>query len=75
MDQAIGLRSARWPGAARTSLSMLAGGNIMFTGLIEDMGAVTSFRRSHTAAVLGISTTLPVHEIALGDSVAVNGSA
>ena len=45
----------------------------MFTGLIEDMGAVTSFRRSHTAAVLGISTTLPVHEIALGDSVAVNG--
>jgi riboflavin synthase len=45
----------------------------MFTGLIEDMGAVTSFRRSHTAAVLCISTTLPVHEIALGDSVAVNG--
>ena len=45
----------------------------MFTGLIEDMGAVASFRRGHTAAVLGISTTLPVHEIALGDSVAVNG--
>jgi riboflavin synthase len=45
----------------------------MFTGLIEDMGAVTSFRRSHTAAMLGISTALPVHEIALGDSVAVNG--
>ncbi|MDR3579337.1 MAG: riboflavin synthase [Oryzomonas sp.] len=45
----------------------------MFTGLIEDMGTVTSFRRSHTAAVLGISTALPVLEIALGDSVAVNG--
>lgn len=45
----------------------------MFTGLIEDMGAVASFRRSHEAAVLGISTSLPVHEIALGDSVAVNG--
>jgi len=45
----------------------------MFTGLIEDMGAVTSFRRSHSAAVLGVSTALPVHEIALGDSVAVNG--
>jgi riboflavin synthase len=45
----------------------------MFTGLIEDMGTVTSFRRSHTAAVLGISTALPVREIALGDSVAVNG--
>jgi riboflavin synthase len=45
----------------------------MFTGLIEDMGAVASFRRGHPAAVLGISTTLPVHELALGDSVAVNG--
>jgi riboflavin synthase len=45
----------------------------MFTGLIEDMGAVTSFMRSHSAAVLGVSTALPVHEIALGDSVAVNG--
>jgi len=45
----------------------------MFTGLIEDLGTVASFRRSHAAAVLGISTALPVHEIALGDSVAVNG--
>jgi riboflavin synthase len=45
----------------------------MFTGLIEDMGTVTTFRRSHTAAVLGISTALPVPDIALGDSVAVNG--
>lgn len=45
----------------------------MFTGLIEDMGTVTSFRRSDKAAVLGIATALPAHEIALGDSVAVNG--
>jgi riboflavin synthase len=45
----------------------------MFTGLIEDMGTVVSFRRSDKAAVLGIATALPAHEIALGDSVAVNG--
>jgi len=45
----------------------------MFTGLIEDTGTVAAFRRSGTAAVLGIATALPVHEIALGDSVAVNG--
>lgn len=45
----------------------------MFTGLIEAMGTVASFKRSGTAATLGISTTLPVSEIALGDSVAVNG--
>jgi len=45
----------------------------MFTGLIEKTGAVTFFKRSHSAALLGILTPLPVHEIALGDSVAVNG--
>ncbi len=45
----------------------------MFTGLIEDMGTIASFRRSGTAATLGISTALPIGEIALGDSVAVNG--
>ena len=45
----------------------------MFTGLIEDTGSVVSFSLSHAGAVLGISTTLPVHEIACGDSVAVNG--
>lgn len=45
----------------------------MFTGLIEDRGTVTSFRRSDKAAVLAISTSLPTREIALGDSVAVSG--
>ncbi|QEM67904.1 riboflavin synthase [Geobacter sp. FeAm09] len=45
----------------------------MFTGLIEDLGTVASFRRSAKAAVLGIATALPVDGIALGDSVAVNG--
>jgi riboflavin synthase len=45
----------------------------MFTGLIEDMGTVASFRRSNKAAALGIATALPLAEIAVGDSVAVNG--
>jgi len=45
----------------------------MFTGLIEDLGTVASFRRNGKAAILGIATSLPVGEIALGDSVAVNG--
>ncbi|GFE61599.1 riboflavin synthase [Geobacter sp. AOG2] len=45
----------------------------MFTGLIEDVGTVASFRHGGPAAVLGVSTSLPMGEIALGDSVAVNG--
>ena len=45
----------------------------MFTGLIEDIGTVVSFSRRGAAGVLTISTALPVREIALGDSIAVNG--
>jgi riboflavin synthase len=45
----------------------------MFTGLIEDIGTVASFVRSGTAGVLGVTTSLPVEEIHVGDSVAVNG--
>jgi riboflavin synthase len=45
----------------------------MFTGLIEVMGTVASFRQSREAAVLAITTPLPPHEMALGDSVAVSG--
>ncbi len=44
----------------------------MFTGLIEDVGAVESLDRTGEGASLRISTQL-VPEIALGDSVAVNG--
>ncbi len=46
----------------------------MFTGLIEDIGTVTAFERRGAAAVLSLSTTLPVRDIALGDSIAVNGA-
>jgi riboflavin synthase len=46
----------------------------MFTGLIETIGRVTACERRGGAAVLTVTTTLPVSEIAIGDSVAVNGA-
>jgi riboflavin synthase len=45
----------------------------MFTGLIEDIGTVTAMTVSGKAGKLVVETSLPVSEIALGDSVAVNG--
>ncbi len=46
----------------------------MFTGLIEDRGRVTSHERRGQAGLLRVETSLPLHEIAIGDSVAVNGA-
>jgi riboflavin synthase len=46
----------------------------MFTGLIEDTGRVAAFDRRGEAGNLRVETALPVEEIALGDSVAVNGA-
>jgi len=46
----------------------------MFTGLIEDTGRVASFQRRSEAGVLVVETNLPTEEIAIGDSVAVNGA-
>lgn len=45
----------------------------MFTGLIEDMGRVTSLQSRGAAASLVVATALPVADISTGDSVAVNG--
>jgi riboflavin synthase len=45
----------------------------MFTGLIEDMGRVAALERRGEAGLLRVETSLPVSEIAIGDSVAVNG--
>ena len=44
----------------------------MFTGLIEDLGAVESVERTDDGARLRISSRL-AGELALGDSIAVNG--
>lgn len=46
----------------------------MFTGLIETIGRVMACERRGAAAVLTVSSSLPVAEIAIGDSVAVNGA-
>ncbi|MBT1071785.1 riboflavin synthase [Pelotalea chapellei] len=46
----------------------------MFTGLIEDIGRISAFERRAGAGILRVETTLPLAEIALGDSVAVNGA-
>jgi riboflavin synthase len=45
----------------------------MFTGLIEDVGKLTGLVRSGEAGQVTVATALPVGEIHLGDSVAVNG--
>ena len=46
----------------------------MFTGLIEDIGKLVDLERHGKAAKLSVSTTLPLAEIAVGDSIAVNGT-
>lgn len=46
----------------------------MFTGLIEDVGAVRRLERSGAAARLTVATKLSLESIAIGDSVAVNGA-
>ena len=46
----------------------------MFTGLIEDIGKLVGLERHGKAAKLSVSSTLPLAEIAIGDSIAVNGA-
>lgn len=46
----------------------------MFTGLIEDTGRVVGLERRGRAALLRVRCSLPLEEIAIGDSVAVNGA-
>lgn len=45
----------------------------MFTGLIEDVGVLQDIRNSASQAALSISTSIPMAELALGESIAVNG--
>lgn len=45
----------------------------MFTGLIEDLGTLVELRRNSEAAAITIATSLPMAELRIGDSVAVNG--
>ena len=45
----------------------------MFTGLIEDVGRVRRWRAGAEGGELAFETALPAREVALGDSIAVNG--
>ncbi|NJD92072.1 MAG: riboflavin synthase [Geobacter sp.] len=45
----------------------------MFTGLIEDVGSMARLARRGSSAALSVTTKLPLDEIRLGDSIAVNG--
>jgi riboflavin synthase len=45
----------------------------MFTGLIEDIGSVRDIRIGAEQAVLSVTTSLPMAELKLGESVAING--
>src|SRR5512134_2202108 len=46
----------------------------MFTGIVEDVGAVVSFTPRGAGAVLEISTGLPLADIRQGDSISVSGA-
>ena len=46
----------------------------MFTGLIEDVGRVASLVLNKQSAVLTVEISLPLREIPLGASIAVNGA-
>jgi riboflavin synthase len=45
----------------------------MFTGLVAELGTVTAIDKGESSAVFAINAPLLISEIALGDSVAVNG--
>ena len=45
----------------------------MFTGLIEDLGTIRDLSTSAEQAKLTVATSLPMQEIKLGESIAVNG--
>ena len=46
----------------------------MFTGIIEDLGTVESLKPTDQGAVISVHTSLPISEISIGDSIAVNGA-
>ena len=46
---------------------------MMFTGLIAELGAITAIDKGESSAVFTIAAPALISQIALGDSVAVNG--
>lgn len=45
----------------------------MFTGLIQDVGTVRTLRRGGESVRLCVATRLPMDDIVMGESIAVNG--
>ena len=45
----------------------------MFTGLIAELGTITAIDKGESSAVFTIAAPALISQIALGDSVAVNG--
>ena len=46
----------------------------MFTGIIEDMGEVRRWQKRGGSGVLTVATRLPLEELKMGSSIAVNGA-
>lgn len=46
----------------------------MFTGIVEEIGTVSSLRRGAHSSVVGISASVVTSDLKIGDSVAVNGT-
>ncbi|QXE92826.1 riboflavin synthase [Geomonas subterranea] len=46
----------------------------MFTGLIETVGELVSIERRGASGSLTVKTSLPLDEIRIGDSIAINGA-
>ncbi|MBW2504729.1 MAG: riboflavin synthase [Deltaproteobacteria bacterium] len=46
----------------------------MFTGLIEDVGTILDINRKASQSSITVSTKIPMDEISLGESIAVNGA-
>ena len=46
----------------------------MFTGIIQGMGVIRSLTRQGADARLEVETSLPLGDVSLGDSIAVNGA-
>jgi len=46
----------------------------MFTGLVAELGEITSISRGETSSVLTVYAPLLTPELAIGDSIAVNGT-
>lgn len=46
----------------------------MFTGLVEDIGTVRAIRPQGAGLSMTFTTSIPMDEVAVGDSIAVNGA-